>query len=123
MHCDASGVDAGWCMQRTGIMIAGLAAILSASACTSMERTGEASGEVASVSTVDLKVVNDNYNDIDVYAVRNGERTRVGTVTGNSSQSFTLDRSLFPTNDVTLVAVPIGGFGAASSGRLSVSPG
>jgi len=89
-----------------------------------MERTGTAGGEVASAgNAVELRVVNDNYSDVDVYAFRNGVRTRIGSVSGNSSQSFNLNPSLFPTNDVAIVAVPIGGFGAASSGRLSVSPG
>jgi len=111
-------------MQRMGMFVVGLAGLLSFSACSSMQRTGQASGEVASaVGAVSLHVVNDNYNDVDVYAVRNGQRIRVGSVTGNSSQTFTLNPSLFPTNDVSLVAVPIGGFGAASSGRLSVSGG
>ncbi len=111
-------------MERIGLVVVGLAGLLSFSACSSMERTGEASGNVASAANaVDLRVVNNNFSDVDVYAVRNGERTRIGTVTGNSTQSFTLGPSLFPTNDLSLIAVPIGGFGAASSGRLSVSAG
>src|SRR2546425_13112941 len=37
-----------------------------------------------------LRVTNHNFLDVTVYAIHNGQRTRVGTVTGSSSQVFYL---------------------------------
>ena len=75
------------------------------------------------MSPVSLHVRNDNFQDVDLYAVHNGASTRIGSVVGNSSGVFKLNHTLFPTNDIAIVAVPIGGFGRASSGTLSVSGG
>jgi hypothetical protein len=106
------------------IAAAALVALMSLTACTSsMERTGSAAGEVAANDAVSVLVTNNNYNDVNVYAVRGGERIRLGTVTGNSSSTLTMDRAIYGVNDVSLVAIPIGGFGAARSGRLSLSAG
>lgn len=41
--------------------------------------------------TVSLRVSNQNFSDARVYALWNGERRRLGLVTGNSSQTFTMD--------------------------------
>jgi hypothetical protein len=92
---------------------------LGATACS---RTGEAAGEVAPASAVGLRVRNNNFLDMDVYAVSAGLATRLGTVTGNSSRNFVLSPSL-ATPDLRIVATPIGGNGRASSGQLLVSPG
>jgi hypothetical protein len=106
------------------IAAAALVALMSLTACTSsMERTGSAAGEVAANDAVSVLVMNNNYNDVNVYAVRGGERIRLGTVTGNSSSTLTMDRAIYGVNDVSLVAIPIGGFGAARSGRLSLTAG
>ena len=87
-------------------------------------QSSQASGELSpELSAVTLNVRNDNFQDMDLYAVHNGASTRIGTAIGNSSGVFKLNRGLFPTNDIAIVAVPIGGFGRASSGTLSVSGG
>src|ERR1043165_5728434 len=109
---------------RSIISVAVAAAIVTATGCGATQRAGEAAGEVSPVlNTVSVRVVNDNFQDVDVYAVHSGISTRIGTVVGNSSGSFTVDRTLWPSNELSLVAVPIGGFGRASSGRLSVGGG
>ena len=106
------------------IAAAALVALMSLTACTSsMERTGSAAGEVAANDAVSVLVTNNNYSDVNVYAVRGGERIRLGTVTGNSSSTLTMDRAIYGVNDVSLIAIAIGGFGAARSGRLSLSAG
>lgn len=92
---------------------------LGAAACS---RTGEAGGEVAPASSLGLHVKNNNFLDMDVYAVSAGLATRIGTVTGNSSRTFVLSPSL-ATPDFRIVATPIGGSGRASTGQLLVSPG
>lgn len=92
---------------------------LGAAACS---RTGQAAGEVAPASAVGLHVRNNNFLDMDVYAVSAGLATRLGTVTGNSSRNFVVSPTL-ATPDLRIVATPIGGNGRASSGQLLVSPG
>lgn len=72
---------------------------------------------------VAVHVVNNNFNDVDVYAVSQGVAHRLGTVTGESSSDFVMDPSYFPTGQLRLVAAPIGGNGRGSSGLLSVMAG
>ena len=72
---------------------------------------------------VTVRVVNDNFNDVDVYAIVGGVANRIGMVTGTSKATFVLDPSYFPTGELRLVATPIGGGGRASSGLLSVLAG
>ena len=85
-------------------------------------RTQEAAGEVAPARAIGLRVRNNNFLDMDVYAVSYGLATRLGTVTGNSSRNFVLDASL-ATQDLQIVATPIGGNGRASTGVVTVGPG
>jgi len=111
-------------LNKQRISVAALVALMALAGCSSsMERTGSAAGEVASNDAVAVMVVNNNYNDVNVYAVRGGERIRLGSVTGNNSATFSMDRAIYGVNDVSLIAIPIGGFGAARSGRLSLSAG
>jgi hypothetical protein len=91
----------------------------SATACS---RTNEMGGEVAPASAIGVSVRNENFLDVDVYAVSDGLTTRLGTVTGNSRGMFALDPS-YATRDLAIVATPIGGSGRASSGKVLVSAG
>jgi hypothetical protein len=100
-------------------LFAAAATVPVASACS---HTQEAGGEVAPATAIGLHVKNDNFLDMDVYAVSDGLATRLGTVTGNSSRNFVLDATL-AVQDFRIVATPIGGNGRASSGAVSVSPG
>jgi hypothetical protein len=104
-------------------MLAGLLAIgatvASSSACF---RTNQAGGDVAPASVIGLKVMNDNFLDVDVYAVSQGLATRVGTATGNSTRSFVLDATM-RAQDLRIVATPIGGNGRASTGPVQAGPG
>ena len=72
---------------------------------------------------VGLVVQNQNFYDVDVYVVSEGLATRVGDVTGNSTGRFALDPSFFPSNELRIIATPVGGNGRASSGALNVAPG
>jgi hypothetical protein len=72
---------------------------------------------------VGLVVQNHNFYDMDLYVVSEGLATRVGDVTGNSTARFTLDPSFFPSNELRVIATPVGGNGRTSSGALSVAPG
>ena len=83
----------------------------------------QASGDVAPVTAIGLRVRNDNFLDMDVYAVSAGLATRLGTVTGNSRRNFVLDASMADGEDFRIVATPVGGNGRATTGNLAVSPG
>jgi len=105
--------------------MAGLAAAMimtSAATACSRTRTGEAGGTIAPADAVSLHVQNDNFLDVDVYAVIGGQARRLGTVVGHTGSKFALNPSV-ATQDLYLVATPIGGSGRASSGRVAVSPG
>lgn len=72
---------------------------------------------------VSLTVQNQNFYDMDLYVVSEGLATRIGDVTGNSTGHFVLDPSFFPSNEIRIIATPVGGNGRASSGPLNVGPG
>jgi hypothetical protein len=94
-------------------------ATVSGAACS---RTAQAAGDVVPATAIGLTVTNQNFLDMDVYAVSDGLATRLGTVNGNNTRSFSLHSSL-ATRDLRIVATPIGGNGRASTGEVLVSPG
>ena len=89
------------------------------SACS---RTTQAAGDLAPAASIGLSVTNQNFLDMDVYAVSDGLATRLGTVNGNNTRTFALHPSL-ASRDLRIVATPIGGNGRASTGEVLVSPG
>jgi hypothetical protein len=102
------------------VVFALLAALSGTSACRSASPYDVNEAQPGNITLV---VRNNNYNDVDVYAVSSGLATRVGTVTGNSSATFTLNPTLVGPTDFRIVATPIGGNGRASTGPLVVSQG
>lgn len=74
-------------------------------------------------NAVGLVVKNDNYADMDVYAVSDGLPTRIGTVSGLTTRSFWINDSFTKGTDFRIVATPIGGNGRASTGAISVAAG
>ncbi len=71
-----------------------------------------------------VRVVNDNWNDITVYAFRNGYRRRLGTVTSFTNRVFALPRAfLIPSSDLRLIADPIGPRGTYVSEAIVVTDG
>ncbi len=71
-----------------------------------------------------VRVENNHWSDMTVYAVQRGVRVRLGTVTSMSSSVFRLPRHAFSAgSDVRLVADPIGGNGGFVSHGLQLSGG
>ena len=101
------------------IALFAVSATVSVAACS---RTGQAAGDVAPATSIGLTVLNQNFLDMDVYAVSDGLATRLGTVNGNNTLSFSLNPSL-ASRDLRIIATPIGGNGRASTGEVVVSPG
>lgn len=81
-----------------------------------------APGDIAPANGITVDVNNENFYDMDVYVVSYGLATRLGTVTGNHEESFVLDPSVV-SQDLRIVAAPIGGNGRATTGPLVVAPG
>ncbi len=110
-------------MQGMRILVAACASAMllgTANACARPSET--AAGEVVPVNSAALQLRNDDFLDLDVFAVTDGMATRLGTVTGNASDTFVLDPSMMNT-DLQIVATPIGGNGRASTGKIIVAPG
>jgi hypothetical protein len=82
--------------QRGGLVRLGLALVLALATAGCASFSGEETRSGWDVGgdrreTVRLTVTNQNFSDARVYALWNGERRRLGLVTGNSSQTFTMD--------------------------------
>jgi len=96
---------------------------VAAAPATACSRAYTESGEVSpSGSGLSLHVANDNFLDVDVFAVVDGVSTRIGTVTGSGSHDFSISPTL-ANRDLRIIATPIGGSGRASTGVLNVSRG
>lgn len=105
-------------------MVAGAMLALGTVACRSSSTYQESGGDVALSNSIAIQVKNQNFADVDVYAIlEGGVAQRLGTVTGNTVGNFSLSASQVPTGTVRLFADAIGGAGAASSGQLLVNAG
>jgi hypothetical protein len=75
-------------------------------------------------TTVPLRVTNNNFQDMTIYVVRDGQRSRLGTVTATSGATFLLtERHLGQQGRVQLVADPLGTVGTIATEAFIVKPG
>jgi hypothetical protein len=73
---------------------------------------------------VTLEVRNHNWADVNIYAVRSGQRMRLATVTATNSSSLILPPEMIgPGGEVRIYAQAIGGSGRFLSPRVYASPG
>jgi len=87
-------------------------------------RPAEESRQQEGPTDVTLYVTNHNYLDVIVYVIHDGQRTRIGTVTGSSSQSFTLPgRLIGQAHELQLFGDPIGSEDFALTELLVVHAG
>jgi hypothetical protein len=71
-----------------------------------------------------VQVDNQGFTDMTVYVVRNSQRVRLGTATGNSKTNFTLPRSVAGgLASLRFIADPIGGRRNSVSQEITVAPG
>jgi len=71
-----------------------------------------------------VRVENRNFLDMKIYILRGAERIRIGTVTGNSTQVFTIPEGLIIGSGlVRFLADPIGGTDTPISQEISVRQG
>lgn len=102
-------------------------ALAIAAACASGGRGGGGGAARPRVyvdtEVVQLQVQSNYVGPLDLYLVSEGVQSRLGEVNGPSVQTFVLDPSQFDITDIRVVAVPVGGYGRANSGRLNVRRG
>lgn len=73
---------------------------------------------------VTIRVVNQNWHDMRIYAIVDGLSVRLGTVTGFTTRTLKIRRSLIGFGaDLELVAFGLGTRSAIYSGHVVVSPG
>ena len=71
-----------------------------------------------------IRVENQGFADITIYAIRSGQRVRLGQATGNSTSTFTIPANLiFGATPLRFLADPIGGRGTPVSDEITVQPG
>jgi hypothetical protein len=98
------------------------ATLLGATSCRSMGADPAEDGAPTSSASY-LKVINENFSDVDIHIVRSGLPTRIGRVMAGRTQQFTLTPSLLGPSNVTFLATISGSTARASSGSLIVSSG
>lgn len=98
------------------------ALLLIASACG---RHRQPAGDIdVPTSEIGLRIANHNYLDITIYVLHGGQRTRVGTVTGSSTQVFILPSHLLGQGrEIELLGDPVGSSDVVRTERLVVQPG
>ena len=71
-----------------------------------------------------VEVQNQGFYDMTVYVIRSGQRIRLGQVSGNSTATFELPRTVVnPGLPIRFQADPIGGNKTPFSQEIGVSPG
>ena len=110
-------------MRGKGLVIGLLSVGAVLTAGRACSRNNELGGDISPNEAITVQVRNNNFLDMDVYAVSEALATRIGTVTGNSSRTFLLNPSLASASDFRIVATPIGGNGRATTGSINVAPG
>jgi hypothetical protein len=92
-------------------------------ACSSPAREPDTGATPVNARTV-VQVQNRNFYDMQIFAVRFGERQRLGLATGNQTTTFELPRNWLETGGtVQFVASPVGSNQVSWSQQLSVQPG
>ena len=76
------------------------------------------------LSDIPLRVTNHNWLDVTIYVLHDGQRTRIGSVTGSSTQDFTLPRRLLgQSHELALLGEAIGSPDFARTEVLNIQPG
>jgi hypothetical protein len=90
-------------------------------ACSTFTRGSATAGQ--NQPTI-LEVDNQGFQDMDVYAVRLGQRVRLGLATGIHKTNFTIPSSLVSgLTPLSFIADPIGGRRPSVSQEITVAPG
>jgi hypothetical protein len=116
-------------MHRNPAVFLALATTLVLSAGCRSGRAGEDTGTLPAPAAneraaVPLIVENHNPDPTTIYAIRAGQRLRVGEVSGVGTETLKIPRDYFDSDGtVRLIADPVGGRAVSTSGPLTVQPG
>jgi hypothetical protein len=100
------------------------ALLLIVSVATSCSHNKGVSDDMVGGADATLHIENHHYGDVDIFVVHNGSRTRVGSVTATSDQTFTLSSRIIGTvGTLQILAHGIGEAGSISSESFAIRPG
>jgi hypothetical protein len=95
--------------------------LASAGACNAFKHGSDTASQSGPTTLV---VDNQGFVDMTVYAVRNSQRLRLGTATGNHKTTMTIPPTLISgITTLRFIADPIGGTRPSVSEEISVVPG
>jgi hypothetical protein len=97
-----------------------LAAALLASGCARTAGAGASPFENGPPGQIQLIVINHDFNDATLFALRAGQRTRLGIVTGKTEESYVLP---WPTTQSLQIQINLLTQGSCSTSALQVDPG
>ena len=80
-------------------------------------------GMPAATDAVTVSVQNNNWQDVDVYALRNGQRVRLGSVTATRTGVFVLSQAVALSPDLRIQIHPLAATRDFVSQKLVVNPG
>jgi hypothetical protein len=106
-------------MVRESIIACLAGLTIDAAACA----TNHKSAAAAPPEPMIVIVNNTNYLDVDVFAVRGTSRSRVGSVTGLSSATFSVPAHYASDGNLQLLVDPIGSNATYLTDKIAVSPG
>ena len=109
-------------MRKLAVALVLFVGVLSFSACA--RAAPDQGAEVSPSGEAKVRVENRNYLDHNIYVLRGAQRIRLGTVTGNSTATFTIPASLIHgTTPLSFIADPIGASRTPVSNEIPVLPG
>ena len=109
-------------LDRRGFVTALAAAALALAALAACYGKGKNAPEPVARTTV--RVVNQGFLDRNIFVLRGGERVRLGTVPGNSSQTLTIPAVVMQgITSLRFIADPIGGNAPPATEEITVTPG
>jgi len=102
---------------------AGLIALLGLSTACGASRSTVASAPEPSSDEIPVQIDNQNFNDMEIYVVKNGQRLLIGQAGGLTKTTLTIRNVARGGGRVRLLAEPIGGARPIATPTLVVPPG
>ena len=102
---------------------AGLIVLLGLSSACGASRTTPTSNPEPSSDEIPVQIDNQNFSDMEIYVVRNGQRLLIGRAGGLTKTTLTIRNAARGDGRVRLLAEPIGGARPIATPTLVVPPG
>lgn len=112
---------------RSGMVVLAMAAVLGMSACATA--AGSAGNDTAALKAaamkkqISLRVTNDNFADVDVYAYVQGTTERLTFVRSMNTEQVVVPGNALIDGQVQLVINPVGGLSSFTTDPIVVNPG